>query len=1145
MHRSNRRLSYWLIAATLCINASCTSDQSAEVAPVAEIRTPGVPTLPDDEPRPPANPPTEVETEEVEAPEAEVETATTSPAPMRCPTGFEGVRCDIDIDDCAGAPCHNGGACVDRVAGFDCQCADGYSGRLCSINVDDCAAAPCQNEGHCIDLVNGFECECAAGFEGAVCDIDIDDCASAPCQNNSVCTDLVDSFECECAVGFEGATCAVNIDDCAAVPCQNAGACIDRINGFECVCTTGWEGVTCADNIDDCADAPCQNGGQCVDLLNAFDCECGEGFKGSVCETEVLVIEDVMMSATASCALMNNKQIKCWGGHSYMGQLGSENVAVGDEPGEQGDDLPYVDLGSDGWVVDSETARYSPSPAACARLNTGKLKCWGNNAYGQLGYGDTIARGATPGMMGDALLTVDLGAGKVVVDYAMGDQHACALMNDGSVVCWGANHYGQLGQGHTEAIGDEPGEMGDGLRPVDLAPGLHALQLRATSHTTCALLSDQTIKCWGANRSAVLGQGHVEDLGDDPDELGDNLPSIDLPGEAVDFGLGWNHACALLDNGRVYCWGTTYMGAIGPQPDDVGDKAGEIAALEPLDFGADFSVVQLSVGTFHSCVILADETGAEGIKCWGANWSGQLGLGHTDARGLSAADWGDNLQFVDYGEADALSVTADAGNTCVVRADKSLACWGSNFAGQVGIIIKSKLDRKIGDEPGEMGDGTPTVNLGDGVSVDSVSIATHICASTTDGGLKCWGPNTSGQLGLGWASDNGAVPGALGANSKFVDLGTDAEVDVLLGATRFTFCARLTSGEMKCWGWNNRGILGLGDELPRGPRTGDMGDNLPVVDLGTDRTAMAVNGDYEHTCAQLDDGSLKCWGGNKYGQLGQGDHVRRGDEPGEMGDHLPAIELGTGRTVVDHTSGMRHVCVILDDGGVKCWGEAGPPGRLGIGTTARIGNEPGEMGDNLPYVNLGDGHTAKSLASGYFTTCAVLDNDRVKCWGANHQGQLGYGDTLSRGASLDHMGDHLPYVDLGEGRTVKQLAGYGSGYCALLDNDTVVCWGRNHEGNLGTGGPLGTGDTNDVGDEPGEMGNALKPIDFGTGLTALKLSDNSSGWGHMCALLSNNRVKCWGHGKYGALGTGDRHNRGDEPGEMGDALPFVDLDDND
>ena len=259
--------------------------------------------------------------------------------------------------------------------------------------------------------------------------------------------------------------------------------------------------------------------------------------------------------------------------------------------------------------------------------------------------------------------------------------------------------------------------------------------------------------------------------------------------------------------------------------------------------------------------------------------------------------------------------------------------------------------------------------------------------------------------------------------------------------------------------------------IPIDNDTGEMGDNLPYVDLGRGRTAKVVSSGGIHACAILDNDKIKCWGWNEYGQLGLGDTEGRGDDTGEMGDNLPYVDLGTGRTVKVLSSGDIHACAILDNDKIKCWGD-NEYGQLGLGDTDHRGDDTGEMGDNLPYVDLGRGRTVKALSSGSYYTCAILDNDKIKCWGHNSSGELGLGDTDRRGDDRGEMGDNLPYVDLGRGRTAKVVSSGGIHACAILDNDKIKCWGWNGVGELGLG------DTDDRGDDRGEMGDNLPYVDL-------------------------------------------------------------------
>ncbi len=409
----------------------------------------------------------------------------------------------------------------------------------------------------------------------------------------------------------------------------------------------------------------------------------------------------------------------------------------------------------------------------------------------------------------------------------------------------------------------------------------------------------------------------------------------------------------------------------------------------------------------------------------------------------------------------------------------------------------------------------------------------HVCAALHSGKVKCWGGySESGDLGVGDTKPYGTLPGTMGNNLPFVELGQDLLASAV--TSYYHGCAIVTGGRLKCWGQGAFGALGHGSGDNLGDEPGEMGDALPFVDLGAGRTVKQVMAAVWTTCAVLDDDTAKCWGWNGNGWLGLGDTNDRGDAAGEMGDALPAIDFGQGRTVKSIAIDNSHACALLDDASVKCWGQQAE-GNLGNGQAGfgAVGDQPGEMGDALPVVDFGPGRTVKQLGLGTRHACVILDDDRVKCWGANGQGQLGLGDTAVRGDGPGEMGDALPYVDLGTGRTALQLAVSYFHACAILDNLDLKCWGG------GAFGALGQGEMQNRGDGPGEMGDNLPAIDLGVGRHAIK---PVTGALYNCALLDNHKVKCWGTGgAQGALGYEDMNARGDQPGEMGDALPHVDL----
>jgi E3 ubiquitin-protein ligase HERC3 len=437
------------------------------------------------------------------------------------------------------------------------------------------------------------------------------------------------------------------------------------------------------------------------------------------------------------------------------------------------------------------------------------------------------------------------------------------------------------------------------------------------------------------------------------------------------------------------------------------------------------------------------------------------------------------------------------------------------------------LDGDVGT--GDAGDaGATTAPLEIAVGgVYSCAIAT---IGAVDGSLKCWGANNGGTLGLGDIQSRGGAPGQMGANLPVVDLGPGARVVEIGAGFDAMVCARLNDGRVKCWGRNDSGRLGTGDPLTRGDEADEMGANLPAVDLGPGRKALQIALGVSHACARLDDATLKCWGMSAFGALGLGDMQVRGFSLAQMGANLPALDLGPGRTARQLSAGGAQTCVILDDDSIKCWG-FNEQGQLGLGDVLSRGGAAGQMGASLPAVALGLGRTARQVSVGFGSTCAILDNGSVKCWGFNDQGQLGQGDVQARGDGPGEMGDNLPTVDLGAGRTALQVASGLEFACALLDDRTVKCWGRNDLGQLGLG------DQQDRGDNPGEMGAALPTVDLGPGRKALQISAGS----YACAKLDDGSVKCWGSNGSGELGLGDLVSRGDNAGEMGANLPAVQL----
>ena len=393
----------------------------------------------------------------------------------------------------------------------------------------------------------------------------------------------------------------------------------------------------------------------------------------------------------------------------------------------------------------------------------------------------------------------------------------------------------------------------------------------------------------------------------------------------------------------------------------------------------------------------------------------------------------------------------------------------------------------------------------------------HSCAIVFGGSGRCFGYNADGELGLATTERIGdnETPGSVAP----VDLGPGRTAKAIT-AGGFHTCALLDNGTVRCWGFGGDGRLGGGnidnigdDEVPGA---------VPPVNLGAGRTAVAISAGFAHTCAVLDDASVRCWGHGANGALGQGGRDSIGD--GETPGSLPPVDLGE-HTAKAITAGSEFTCALLDDDSVSCWGY-GFDGRLGYGDRKTVGDD--ETPASVGSVNLGAGHTAHAISAGDLHTCALLDDDTVRCWGVASYGSLGYGDTNTIGD--DETPASVGPVDIGAARTARAISAGGPQTCALLDNATVRCWGANLWGQLGYGNTLAIGDD----ETPGQAG----PVSLGrpgTAATAI-----SAGRLHTCVRLSDSGVRCWGYGGDGRLGLCNELAIGDD--ELPSAVAPVALD---
>jgi alpha-tubulin suppressor-like RCC1 family protein len=694
----------------------------------------------------------------------------------------------------------------------------------------------------------------------------------------------------------------------------------------------------------------------------------------------------------------------------------------------------------------------------CSVFSSGAVKCWGWNLDGQLGDGSTTMRFMPVDVSG-------LSSGVAAISPAGG--HTCALLSTGAVKCWGLNSSGQLGDSSTT----------NRITPVDvtgLASGVVEVASGAQGGHTCALLSTGAVKCWGNNFYGQLGDGSTTNR-----DAPANVVGLSSGVAAITAGEG--HTCALLSTGAVKCWGYNSSGQLG--------DSSTINRITPVDVtGLASGVSAIAAGMNHTCAIL--NTGA--VKCWGANVNGQLGDNSTsnrtspvDTTGLvSGASsittgmrhtcallstgavkcWGDNA-YSQIGDATFLqrntpvdvlnlssgvsAISAGSNHTCALLSDGTLKCWGSNSLGQLGDGFDNSRLSAI-----------DVAGLSSGVSMiaaGGTNGPSHNCAIMSTGGVSCWGHNSWGQLGDGSSTMRRNPTGVSGLNS-----GVSA---VIVGGAHS--CALLSSGAVKCWGNNGAGQLGDNSTTNR---------NTPVDVSGLSTGVIALAAGEFHTCALLNTGAAKCWGGNGYGQIGDNSYTQR---------LTPTDVTGLASGVAGISAGSFHNCAVLTTGALRCWGS----------------NSFGQLGDNsttqrpapVNVSSLSSGVSSVTLSE--YHTCAVLNSGAAKCWGFNSDGQLGDNSMTTRLTPVNVSGLSTGVSEL------SAYNGMGSGYtCALLTSGGVKCWGNNSWGQLGDNTTI----------------TRLTPVDV-SGL-ASGVSAISAGSLHMCALLSVGAVKCWGDNPSGILG---------------------------
>ena len=541
--------------------------------------------------------------------------------------------------------------------------------------------------------------------------------------------------------------------------------------------------------------------------------ELGNGESGPGAESAVPVkvsgISDALEVASGldhTCALHSTGAVSCWGNNEY-GQVGNGRDYITEVLNDS-----FITGPDEVVSLDGAIAITAGSASSCALRETGEISCWGANGSGQLGSREAVFLNPSPVSVSD----IDDAIG-----VAAGAGHTCALREGGAVSCFGANIWGELGDGQDDLF------TSDQVKVVGIDD---AVAISSSNHHSCLLHSNGEVSCWGSYWKGPPGD----------DATGDSPPvpiKVDGISDATDMSAGNLVSCALRENGEIPCWGNLIAG------DFIENEDGQISPVPSTpelqaSLGVE-SVKKISAEGTHVCAL---ETNGK-ITCAGANVFGQLGSG----------EFGEAMTFefanvLDIDDATDISLGYD--HTCALHETGEISCWGRNHFGQLG----------NGEEHVGRHSAVPqrVVGITDAIAVDAGSLTTT-CALHENGEVSCWGQSDFGELGTNAdpSSDHSAVP---------VKIQGIADA-IAVAAGLYHVCALHESGEVSCWGAGYFGQLGNDEEVADGYSA------APVKTIGIS-DATAISAGNHHTCALHPNGEVTCWGSDIYGQLGSGEPLR-------------------------------------------------------------------------------------------------------------------------------------------------------------------------------------------------------------------------------------------------------------------------------
>lgn len=939
-------------------------------------------------------------------------------AGFACIAGVCVRACPDGLTDCGAAGCvdltrdiAHCGACGDAcLGGESCITADGQT--ACSVDAGGCTAGQVECDGVCVDTQsNRYHCDgcgqacerneaCVSG--SCACVEGFDDCDGDPangCESNvafdpqhcSACNaaclthEVCGAGTCLCPepyVACNGSCVSLNDDPLSCGACGNAcgsgdiclnGLCyrdpVARIAAPFRDTNNGASASRCM--IRDDGSVGCWGSGREFGLLG-YD---GSGANLDVSSEPITPpgldgnprAVAIDMETTHACVLLENGEVRCWATDNGSGKLGCGTCT--------GSDVPQTVTGIDGTTAKAVDIAVGDS-GACAVLDTGAVLCWGSTWL--LGTGST-SNSPTPvpvsGIDGSAASALQIDAGDVSV---------CAVINTGAIWCWGNNGDGQLGTGTNDLS----------RTPTPVSGITDASHVVVARNHVCAIHGQGMVSCWGANVEMAVG---------DPATTSDillpyTIPGLGGPGEprVLDLAASEGMTCALLDTGVVGCWGrwlNTCNFRLPQPPRELPTCSRTNCRVTPW-IEVFSGVIDVAVSNNGGCGLTASGT----VSCWGSNSHAQLGVPY---RGTYSSPTPTSPPLTDVTD-----IVVAQSSVCALRGSSSPTCWGNNNRASLAVAT-----------------AVEDVTTPQDLTVSGLTFAhidrhgAHACGITDTGAVYCWGytrffgdTNTNARTEAAPV----LVPG--------ID-GTTDSASALCTGSDYT-CVLLDTDEVRCWGYNLHGQLGIGN-------TTDTPTPTTVVGFDGSVPVRQLSCGGNDACLVTDAGAVFCWGQNTRGQVGDGTRGTPRDTPAAV----PEID-GVAAKAVHVETHAGHTCALLDTGGVMCWG-SNSGGNLGDGTTTERLS---------PVAVTGLNSSAVEISVGNWLTCALLDTGAVECWGYD-EGKLGTGTWSSFNSSAP-VG--VQGID-GTNASAIAIDSGGSVSCAVLSDGSTRCWGDNISNQMGTG----------------------------------------------------------------------------------------------